>query len=61
MVALPPIKIESNIHWEKPLDIFEQSFALECANRESLEKLCSIARDENDEMTAMMVAQMLKN
>ena len=58
MVNLKPIHIDSP-SWEKPLDVFEQAFALECQYRELLEQLVLLAKQENDELTAQHMLKML--
>jgi ferritin len=45
--------------WERPLDVFEQAFALENEYREHLNNLANIAREAKDELTVAMVVKML--
>ena len=52
-VQLPQIK------WEKPLEVFEQAYALECEYREHLNNLANIARDNKDELTVKEMVEML--
>ena len=48
-----------NYVWAKPLDIFEKAFTLECEYREHLEKLVILARQNEDELTALEMAKLL--
>ena len=46
-------------NWDKPLDIFEAAYELECNNREAIEKVVLLAKEEKDELTAQFMLKML--
>ena len=51
--------MQSQKPWAKPLDIFEEAYALECQYRDHLENLAAVCRKHNDELSVLKVAELL--
>ena len=59
MVNISTINIEP-ASWEKPVEVFEKSYMLECSYQTELESIIALCRTEKDEMTAHHITKLLE-